>query len=107
MIKPVKIQKLDPASKQWKTLGMVHANVNKAANGSRYNNSGAEQSSSSKSFGIRYCKLYSEIQYNKQLYRLVMNGIIYNINSYDDYQEEHITINLVGVSTGVRENTNQ
>lgn len=99
--KPIKIQKLNQET-GWETIGgTVHATVNKAS-GSAYLGSGSEQSSSSKTFTIRYNPTLSEIQFNKQLYRIIYGGFIYMIEDYDDYMEKHLSIRLLGVSRGVR-----
>lgn len=99
--KPIIIQKLNEAEK-WETVAKVHASVNKAS-GNAYLGSGSEQSSSGKTFTFRYAPIFSLIQFDKQSYRIIYEGVIYTIEDYDDYLEKHISIRLLGVSRGVKE----
>ena len=98
--KPIIIQKLNEAE-TWETVGKVHASVNKAS-GNAYLGSGSEQSSSGKAFSFRYAPIFSPIQFDKQSYRIIYEGVIYTIEDYDDYLEKHISIRLLGVSRGVK-----
>ena len=98
--KPIIIQKLNEAE-TWVTVGKVHASVNKAS-GNAYLGSGSEQSSSGKTFTFRYAPIFSLIQFDKQSYRIIYEGVIYTIEDYDDYLEKHISIRLLGVSRGVK-----
>lgn len=103
MIRPIQIQKLNEKEKIWEPLGKnIHANVNKAKEGSSYLSSGSEQSKASKTFCVKYAKELEAIQFAKQSYRIIMDGMIYEIKDYDDYQEQHIKVELLGVSRGVR-----
>ncbi|MDD2952492.1 MAG: phage head closure protein [Parabacteroides sp.] len=100
--KPIKIQKLNNETKEWENVGnTIHATVNKSS-GSDYMSSGAEQSSASRTFTVRYHATLSEIQFNTQIYRIIYQGMIYKIEDYDDYMEKHLSIKLLGVSKGVR-----
>lgn len=99
--KPIIIQKLNE-SETWETLLKCHATVNKAS-GSAYLGSGSEQSSSGKTFNVRYNKDLALIQFDRQSYRIIYEGFIYTIEDYDDYMEKHLTIRLLGVSRGVKE----
>lgn len=98
--KPIIIQKLNE-EETWETVGKVHASVNKAS-GNAYLGSGSEQSSSGKTFSFRYAPIFSPIQFDKQSYRIIYEGVIYTIEDYDDYLEKHISIRLLGVSRGVK-----
>lgn len=98
--KPIIIQKLTE-DETWETISKTHASVNKAS-GSAYLGSGSEQSSSGKTFTIRYRPELADIQFNKQSYRIIYGNVIYTIDDYDDYLEKHISIRLLGVSRGVK-----
>ncbi|MDD2954457.1 MAG: head-tail adaptor protein [Parabacteroides sp.] len=100
--KPIKIQRLTDEEK-WELVKQIHATVNKAG-GNAYLGSGSEQSSSSKTFTVRYHAELAPIQFNKQSYRIIYGGNVYMIEDYDDYMEKHLSIRLLGVSRGVREN---
>lgn len=99
--RPIIIQHMNEEEK-WELVAKVHASVNKAS-GNAYLGSGAEQSSSGKTFTFRYSPVFSDIQFNKQSYRIIYGGVIYTIEDYDDYLEKHISIRLLGVSRGVKE----
>lgn len=99
--KPIIIQKLTEGE-TWELVAKVHASINKAS-GNAYLGSGSEQSSAGKTFTFRYAPIFSPIQFDKQSYRIIYNGVIYTIEDYDDYMEKHISIRLLGVSRGVKE----
>lgn len=103
MRKPILIQKLND-DEEWKDVGPAHAMVNKASgNGKTYLSSGSEQSSGRKVFKVRYAKILEEIQFNLQSYRIISDEYIYMLEDYDDFQDEHIWIHLLGVSKGVKQ----
>ncbi|MDD2954351.1 MAG: head-tail adaptor protein [Parabacteroides sp.] len=94
---------MNETTEVWEQFEKVHATVNKSG-GSAYLGSGAEQSSASKTFTFRYHEKFSVIQFNKQLYRIIYGGYVYNVEDYDDYLEKHLSIRILGVSKGVRFN---
>ena len=95
--KPIKIQRVDEATETWSDLYNLHARVNKS-NGSEYLNAGAIQSKATLSFEVRYFKQLEAIKYDRGAYRIIYRGRAFSIEDYDDYQEEHKTIKLLGVS---------
>ena len=95
--KPIKIQKIDEATELWEDLYYLHANVNKSG-GSEYLNAGANQSKANLVFEVRYFKALEDINYDRGSYRIIYRGRIFNIKDYDDYQEQHLTVKLLGVS---------
>lgn len=99
--KPIIIQKIDEATEKWVPLfdKPLHAKVNKS-NGSEYLNAGASRSKATRVFEVRYFKDLEDIALNTNMYRLVYRGHIYNITDYDDYQERHQTVKLLGVANG-------
>lgn len=97
--KPITIQKIDEDTEQWTDLYYLHARVNKSG-GSEYLNAGANQSKSTRVFEVRYFKNLENIDNERGLYRIVYRGVLYNITDYDDFQEQHKTVKLLGVSYG-------
>lgn len=95
--KPIKIQAIDEATEQWTDLFSLHARVNKSG-GSEYLNAGANQSKATLVFEVRYFKDLEAINYDRGSYRIIYRGRIFNITDYDDYQESHQTVKLLGVS---------
>lgn len=95
--KPITIQKLDEETEKWTDLFKLHAKVNKS-NGSEYLNAGSSRSSATRVFEVRYFKPLEDIDLNTQLYRLIYRGNTYNIKDYDDFQERHQTVKLLGVA---------
>ena len=96
---PIQIQKRNETTEKWEELYSLHAKVNKS-NGSEYLNAGANQSQSTRVFEVRYFKLLEDIDDKRGLYRIVYRDRFYNITDYDDYQEQHKTVKLLGVSYG-------
>lgn len=97
--KPITIQKIDEDTERWTNLYYLHARVNKSG-GSEYLNAGANQSKSNRVFEVRYFKGLENIDNKRGLYRIVYRGVLYNITDYDDFQEQHKTVKLLGVSYG-------
>ena len=95
--KPITIQKISEESETWEDLFSLHARVNKTG-GSEYLNAGANQSRSNLTFEVRYSKNLEDINYDRGSYRIVYRGRVFNITDYDDYQEKHLTVKLLGVS---------
>lgn len=97
--KPIKIERLNEngSNETWAEFATVHARVNKSG-GNAYLKAGAERSQNSLVFVCRYSSLLEEIRLNTQLYRLFYRGNRYRIEDYDDFEENHETIKLLGVS---------
>lgn len=96
--KPITIQKIDEVSETWSDLFKLHARINKTKTGSEYLNVGAIQSKKPLTFEVRYFKALEAIFCNTQLYRILYNGIPFDIKDYDDFMLEHKTVKLLGVS---------
>lgn len=97
--KPIIIQKIDENTEIWADLYNLHSRVNKS-NGSEYLNAGANQSKSTRVFEVRYFKDLEDIDDSRGLYRIIYRNKTYNITDYDDFQEQHKTVKLLGVSYG-------
>ena len=95
--KPITIQKISEESETWEDLFSLHARVNKTG-GSEYLNAGANQSRSNLTFEVRYFEKLEDINYDRGSYRIVYRGRVFNITDYDDFQEKHLTVKLLGVS---------
>lgn len=95
--KPITIQKIDLDTEKWTDLYKLHAFVNKSG-GSEYLNAGANQSKATLVFELRYFKNLEDINYDRGSYRIVYRGRYFNITDYDDYQEKHLTVKLLGTS---------
>ena len=97
---PLKIQIIDPATEEWSDHLSLHAlQVNKTGGGESFS-AGAEQYHKKLTFTLRWCKALEEVGNSPQLYRIVYRGQSYNIQDYDDFMEQHITVNLVGEAYG-------
>ena len=97
--KPIVIQQINETTETWEDLFNLHAKVNKSG-GSEYLSAGANQSKSTLVFEVRYFKDLEDINYSRGLYRILYRGRLFNITDYDDYQEQHKTVKLLGVSYG-------
>ena len=86
--KPITIQVQDEQTELWSDLfpNPLHARVNKTGGGSAFN-AGADQYNLSLTFELRYVKALEDINYRGHTFKVV---------DYDDYQEQHLTVKLVG-----------
>lgn len=96
--RPIAIQKINELTEDWDDVFKIHAAINKAKANSEYVNAGAIQGKVSLVFEVRYFKDLEVIAFDMSRYRILYNGISYNINDYDDYQLQHKTVKLLGVS---------
>lgn len=97
--KPIIIQTRDEETEKWIDKFKPHAKVNKSG-GSEYLNAGAVQSRSNRVFEVRYFPEIEAIDDSRDMYRILYRGRTYNIEDYDDFQEQHKTVKLLGVSYG-------
>lgn len=97
--KPIKIERLNENGddEKWEDFAVIHARVNKSG-GNTYLKAGAERSQNSLVFECRYSSLLEKIRFDTQLYRLFYRGNRYKVEDYDDFEERHETIKLLGVS---------
>ena len=96
---PITIEKMNIKTEEWEVyLDLLHANINKNAKDNEFLSSGAVQSKRELAFDVRYCPPLKEIARNTQIYRIVYDGTPYNIADYDDYNERHQNVRLLGVS---------
>ena len=96
--RPIIIQKLVESTEDWEDVYKVHARINKTSNDNEYLNSGAIQSKKNLTFEVRYFKDLEAINLNTQSYRILYQGVPYNIEDYDDFMLKHKTVKLLGVS---------
>lgn len=94
---PIKIQKKDEETEVWSDFLDLHCRITRNK-GSEYMKVGAVQSNVERVFEVRYCSQLKAIEFNTSLYRVVYNGVNYNISDYDDFMERHINVKLVGLS---------
>lgn len=94
----VKVEKRDPVTEQWQYhMGATARKINRAG-GSESFAAGAEQFHRRLAFTFPYVIAWRDIVRNPQLYRLVYDGVTYNIIGDDDYMEQHRELTLVGVA---------
>lgn len=97
--RPIEIQKRSESG-DWVTEFTVRAYVNKNTKDSEAFIAGSDSIRSSLSFDIRYSKKLKEIRYDTQNHRILYDGHLYDISSYDDYQEQHINVTIIGALYG-------
>ncbi len=98
--KPIIIEKLNADAEEWSEYFKAHAAVNKTG-GSEYSNAGAERSTQTLTFALRYCDKLEPIPYNTQSYRIKYRGHTFNIKDTDLYMENRReNLKLVGESYG-------
>ena len=96
--RPITIQKIDESTEDWSDVFALHACINKSKSDSEYLNAGAVQGKKTLVFEVRFFKDLEDISFNTQLYRIVYQGVPYNITDYDDFMLSHKTVKLLGVS---------
>ncbi len=97
--RPIAIEKLNLSTEEWESyLPLLHANVNKNRQDNEYLQAGALQSQAQKVFKVRYCPPLKAIDGNTQIYRILYDGRYYNIVDYDDFEERHREVKLLGVT---------
>lgn len=96
--RPVSIQRINEITELWEDVFKVHASINKAKSDNEYLNAGAIQAKRSLTFEIRYFADLEDISLNLQSYRIVYQGVPYNIEDYDDFMLKHKTVKILGVS---------
>lgn len=97
---PLTIQRMDPDTEEWTDHLHLHAlQVNKAPATESFG-AGADQYHPRLTFRLRWCKALEDVAHNTQTHRIVYRGHTYNIQDYDDYMEQHVTVNLVGMAYG-------
>lgn len=96
--RPIVIQKIDEATETWEDKYSIHAYINKAKGDDEYLNGGAIQGKRSLTFEVRYFAALEEISLNIQSYRILYQGVPYDIKDFDDYRLMHKTVKILGVS---------
>ena len=96
--RPITIQKCDEMTETWVDAFKLHACINKSKSDSEYLSAGAIQGKRSLVFEGRYFKDLVTIANNLQYYRIIYEGIPYDIQDYDDFMMMHKTVKLLGVS---------
>ena len=94
--KPIVIEKMDEETEKYSEFASLKARINKSK-GSEYMDSGAVQISQELEFIVRYFSKLKDISLNTQLYRIIYDGIKYDIQDYDNYMLKDQTIKLIGV----------
>lgn len=96
--KPISIQRINEATETWEDWITIHASINKSKGDNEYLNAGAIQAKRSLTFEVRYFADLEDISYNLQAYRIVYQGVSFNIMDYDDFMLQHKTVKILGVS---------
>lgn len=96
--RPISIQRINESTEEWDDLYNVHASINKASTDNEYLNAGAIQAKRNLTFEVRYFSGLEDISLNLQSYRIVYQGVPYDIRDYDDYMLQHRNVKILGVS---------
>jgi head-tail adaptor len=96
--KPVLLQRQNENTEVWEQVLSLHARVNKAVYKQGVSFSAdADQYHARLLFEFRYVAALEEIRYKPQLYRLVYRGHTFRVDDYDDFLEQHKTVQIAGV----------
>lgn len=97
--KPFTVQEQNPYTEEWEDRWHLHGRVNKTGGGQALN-AGADQYRATLTFEVRYFSALEDVRYNPQPFRIVYRGHLFKVVDYDDYQEQHRTVKLVGEAYG-------
>lgn len=93
--KPITLQRQDENTELWADAFHLHAKVNKTGGGTAVN-AGADQYNATLTFKVPYFDQLEDVRYCPQLYRIIYRGHTFKVADYDDFQEQHREIKLVG-----------
>ena len=93
--KPIVIQTQCPNTEAWTDTLRMHAHVNKTGGGTTLA-AGADQYQVRLTFELRYARALEQIALGVQPFRIVYKGRHFKVLDYDDYQERHLTVKMVG-----------
>ena len=96
--RPISIQRINETTETWEDVFKVHSRINKTKSDNEDLGSGAIQAKKNLTFEVRYFADLEDISLNLQSYRIVYQGVPYNIEDYDDYKLLHKTVKILGVS---------
>lgn len=96
--RPIVIQQIDASTEEWKDVYLVHASVNKSKGDDEYLSGGAIQGKRNLVFEVRYFAALEDIALNIQSYRILFQGVPYDIKDFDDFMLRHKTVKILGVS---------
>lgn len=96
--RPILLQRINEATEEFSDLYSLHASINKTRSDNEYVNAGAIRDKRTLTFEVRYFEELEDIANNTQSYRIVYQGVPYNVVDYDDYMLRHKTVKLVGES---------
>lgn len=96
--RPIIIQRIDEATETWSDLYRVHARINKPKTNDQYLNAGSTRVRKTLVFEIRYFKAIEAVNEDHQMYRILYDGKPYSIEDYDDFQQLHRSVKLLGES---------
>lgn len=96
--RPIIIQKQNTDTEEWSDLYTVHASINKSSSDNTYLGSGASQSKRNLTFEIRYFAGLEKVGLDRQYYRIIYRGEVFDIEDYDDYMLQHETVKFYGMS---------
>lgn len=95
---PIRIEKINRKTEDWEPyIDQLRANINKKRTDNEYLDAGAVQTRRTLVFEVRYQPLLKEISHEAQLFRIMYDGGEYQIVDYDDFQERHKVVKLLGV----------
>ena len=93
----ITFQLINEDTEEWNDYYSCSAKVN-ISSGNEHLGAGAEQSTSSTLFVVRYCKKLNDLHLNTQLYRIKFRGAVYDIQDVDNFmfRKETLKIRAVG-----------
>lgn len=91
----VQIQHQDPDTETWALYKTFHTVSENRTGSNEYAVAGSEYSSDMITLKLRYTPALAKIDGNTQVYRAMIDGIAFDIKSYDDIEYKHQFVKLV------------
>jgi len=93
--KPIDLQQQNEDTELWETAQHLHASVNKAGGQENFA-ARADQFHARLQFKVKYFPGIEAVRSAPTLWRILYNGELYQVIDYDDYQEQHRIVRIVG-----------
>lgn len=97
--KRITIQEQDPDTEEWRDRWSLRASINKTGGGQGYN-ADADQYRTTLTFTVRHFQALQALRFNPQPFRILYGGHAFKLTDYDDFQEQHRVVKLVGAAYG-------
>lgn len=97
---PVMLQRVNDETESYEDVKRLYALKVNRKSGAESFDSAAGQYHLTLTFRFAYTKVFEQVRFEPQHFRLVYNDQPFSISDYDDYMEQHLFVNITGVAYG-------